>query len=186
MSAHSDVNMLGHRREPPYGQSMTEQVDVVNGLNGPSARASPNVRRQHGSPQRGDNGRSQYDVAEVMVLWEVVSARDVGPGFVIPNRPVKEVQTDAVSSVLTTLLGIEVIERAPIVLVDISVLHKHALGNVRNLRLETMGNSTRIELWVQHLHQAVVASRVFEIDPIVRCQCTSSLVGCFLRERDVT
>ena len=83
-----------------------------------------------------------------MVLWAEVSAHDVDPDFVIPNRSVKEVQTDAVGSVLTTLLGVEVIERAPIVLVDVTVLHKHAFGGARNLSLEPLGNPLRIELWV--------------------------------------
>ena len=55
------------------------------------------------------------DVAEVMVLRAAVSARDIAPGFVIRNRAVKEVQTDAVRSILAPLLGVEVIERAPIV-----------------------------------------------------------------------
>ena len=81
-----------------------------------------------------------------MILWTVVSAGDIGPGFVIPNRSVKEVQTDAVGSVLTALLRVEVIKRTSIVFVDISVLDKHSLSGVRNLRFETLSNALRIEL----------------------------------------
>ena len=83
-----------------------------------------------------------------MVLRVVVSACEIGPGFVIRNRAVKEVQTDAVGSVLTALLGVEVIERAPIVLVDVTVFDKDPLGGVRKLGFETLGDVLGIELRV--------------------------------------
>jgi len=85
-----------------------------------------------------------------MVLRAAVAAGNVGTGFVVSNGFVKEVQSDAIGPVLTALLRIEVIERAPIVLVDVSVLNKHALGGVRNLRFETLGNSLRIKLRVDY------------------------------------
>ena len=182
--ADCDVPVLSHRGEPPYGESMTKQIDVVNGLNSPSARAQPHVGREQRSTQGGDDGRSQHDVAEVMVLRAEVSARDIGPVFVIPNRRVKEVQTDAVGAVRTTHLSVEVIVRAPIVLVDVSVLDKHPLGGVRKLGFETLGNALGIELRVQDFNQAIVPFRRIEIDPIVGGQCPysqlvlSSALGC--------
>ena len=148
MSAHRYVNVLSHRWESPYREPTTKQVDVVKRLNGPSARAQPHVRREQGSSQGGYDGGPQYGVAEVMVFRAVVSGRDVAPGFVIRNRAVKEVQTDAVGSVLTAHLGVEVIERAPIVLVDVSVLDKDPLGGFRKLSLETPGNALGVELLV--------------------------------------
>ena len=148
MGAYGDVNVLGHGRESPYREVMTKQVDIVDRLNCSSACSLPNVRRKYRSPQGGNYGRPQHDVTEVMVLWAVVSGDDVGTGFVIPNLTVKEVQTDAVGSVLATLLGVKVVERAPIVLVDVSVLHKHAFGGGGDFRLETSGNPLWIELRV--------------------------------------
>ena len=69
---------------------------MLNGLNSPSARTQPHVGREQGSPQGGYDGRSQYDVPEIMVLRAEVRAPDIGPGFVIPNRAIEEVQPDAV------------------------------------------------------------------------------------------
>ena len=103
---------------------MTKQVDVVNGLNSPSACAQSHIRREQGSSQGGYDRRSQYDVAEIMVLQAGVRAHDIDSGFVIPNRLVKEVQTDAIRPVWTAHLGVEVIECTAIVFVDVSVLDK--------------------------------------------------------------
>ena len=128
MGAHSDVNVLGHGRESPHGELITKKIDIIDRLYRSSDCSLPNVRREHRSPQSGDYGRPQHDIAEVMVLWAVVSRGDIGPGFVIPHLAVKEVQTDAVSSVLTSLLGVKVVERAPVIFVDVPVLDKYALA----------------------------------------------------------
>ena len=148
MGAYGDVNVLGHGRESPYGELTTQQVDIVDRLNCSSASSLPNLRPEHRSPQGGNYGRTQHDVTEVMMFWAVVSGGNFGPAFVILNLTIKEVQTDAVGSVLTTLLGVKVVERAPIVLVDVPVLHEHAFSGVGDLRLETLRDSCRIELRV--------------------------------------
>ena len=146
--ADRDISVLSHRWKPPNGEAATKQVDLVNGLNSPSLRPQPHVGREQGSPQGGYNGRSQYNVAEIMILGAEVRARYIGPGVVIPNRPVKEVQTDAIGPVRAAHLGVEVIKGAAIVLVDISVLDKHSLSVVRKLSLETLGNALRIKFGV--------------------------------------
>ena len=110
VSAHRYVNVLSHRWEPPNGESMTKQIDVLNGLNSPSVRAPPHAGREQGSPQGGCDGRPQYYVAEIMVLRAEVRACEIGPGLVIPNRSVKEMQTDAVRPVRAAHPGIEVIK----------------------------------------------------------------------------
>ena len=186
MRAYRDVSVLSHRREPPNGEPMAEQVDVVDGLYSPSAGAQPHVGREQGTPQCGYNGRSQYDVAEVMVLRTEVRARDVGPCFVIPDRPVKEVQTNAVGSVRTAHFGVEVIERAAVVLVDVSVLDKDPLGSVRKLILETLCDALRIELGVKHNDETVIVCRGSNLDPFVGHQCDSSLSVSLPERRTVT
>lgn len=85
-----------------------------------------------------------------MVPRTSVSAGDIGPDFVIPNLTIKEMQADTVSSVLPPLLRVEVIKRAPIVLINVSVLHQHALGSGGDLGLETFGNALGLELRIQH------------------------------------
>ena len=118
-----------------------------------------------------------------MVLRAVVSACEIGPGVVIRNRAVEEVQSDTVESVLTALLGVEVIERAPIVLVDVTVFDKHPLGGVRKLGLETLGNALGIELRVQHINETVIGFGSIKLDPIVGCQFDrSQLVVSFNKE----
>ena len=57
-----------------------------------------------------------------MVLQAAIRAGDADPGFVVPDGAVEKVQTDAVGPVAAALLGLEVIEGAPIVLVDVFVL----------------------------------------------------------------
>lgn len=105
-----------------------------------------------------------------MVLWPTVTAVDIGSGIVEGNHAIEEMQTDAVGSVISAFLGVEVIERAAIVLVDVAVFHEHALGRVRHLRTEIGGDGLGVELRVQHVEQLVVAVTVLEVDPYVRCQ----------------
>ena len=83
-----------------------------------------------------------------MILRAVVRACEIGPGFVIPNRPVKEVQTDAVRPVRAAHPGIEVIEGTTVVLVYVPVLDKDTLGVMRKLSLETLCDALRIVLGV--------------------------------------
>ena len=181
MSTHGDVNVLCHRGEPPYGETMTKQIDAVSGLNCPSSRSRPNIRGQQGSPQCCYDGRPQDDVPEVVMLWSAVSTYDVRTLLVILHRSVEEMQTDAVASVPASLLGVEVVECAPIVLIDVAVLDEHRLGGVRNLSLETLSNGGRFELRVQHLRQEVVTSPR-DIDPVVGCQYLSALSAAMSQE----
>ena len=175
VGAHRDVSVLGHGRESPNGKAVTEQVDMVYGLNSPSARTQPHVGREQGSSQSAFYGRSQYDVAEIVVLRVEVGARDLGPGFLIPNSSIKEVQADTVRPVLAAHLGVKVIKGASIVLVDIPVLDKDSLRGGCKLCLETLCDALRIELGVKHIDEKIVIFNGSKLDPIVGHQCDCSL-----------
>ena len=171
VSTHRDIDMLCHRWKSPHGKTMTKHIDVVSRLNCPASRSLPNVRRQHRSPQCCYNGWPQHNVSEVVILQSSVATLEVGTHFVVSHCSVEEVQADAVASVLAPFLGIEVVECAPIVLVDVAVLHKKSLRTVRNLRSKALSNRRRVEFRVQYRGQPVVTRRCREVNPIVGCQC---------------
>ena len=61
---------------------------------------------------------------------------------------VSQVSHEDEAGITGRLPRVEVIERAPIVLVDVSVFDKHPLGVFRKLSFETLGNALGIELRV--------------------------------------
>jgi len=80
------------------------------------------------------------------------------------------VQTDTIQTVLAALLGVEIIVRTAIVLIDVPVFNKHPLGLPRNLRLEALSYALRSIFCVQDLDETFIAFGTLKINPVVGWQ----------------
>ena len=148
---------------------MTQQIDVMDGLDGGSASVHADVWRQHGPAQRSHYRWAKNDVTEVVMFGTPIVTDDIRALFVIRHNSFEEVQTNAVKSVPPTLLRVEVVVCASVILIDIPMFYEHALGTRSHLRLEEVSNDLRGKFRIEYLCQAVVARGLREIDPIVGC-----------------
>ena len=83
-----------------------------------------------------------------MILQAEIRASYIGPASVIPDRTIKKVQTNTVRPVWSAHLGIEVVKRAAVVLVDVSVFNKYAPRGVSQLGPEALCDTLRVKLRV--------------------------------------
>ena len=110
-----------------------------------------------------------------MVLQAGVRTFNIGSGVVIPDHTIKEVQTNAVGPVRSAHLGIEIVKRATVVLVNVPVFDKYALGRVSKLSPEALRDALRIELRIQNANETIVVCRGLKLNPVVGRQCDSTL-----------
>ena len=106
---------------------MPEQMNTMPGLDYPPTGANPDGWPQYGTAERCDEGWTEYNISEVMVLQLTARANQIRLRSVKLHVTVKEVEAHTVITVSATHFGVKIVESAAIIFVNITVFYKHPM-----------------------------------------------------------
>jgi len=144
-------------------------------LNHHSMCAVTDIGRQYRTSDRRDQCRPQHDVAVIVISRLVVRAQQGGLGLIEIDLTVEKMKPHAVAAVDASLLRIEVIKGAPVVLVDISGLDQHALDARRDGVAERARHAVGIKDRIDNRGDLVVIVRNADGNPAVATHATFPL-----------